>query len=204
MQGVRFYKFIHGRFGLVPLLTPQHHNRFVCATSKETNDTVCLTGYRSPRGGVHLLNSATIWQACRATSAATTFIDPIAIGPYGEEFVDGALGVNNPVYMLWTQAQDVWGDAALRGSDQLRGSRLGCVVSIGTGVPALKPVRDDVLGIRNVHGDQQAPEVMNHCTSNISAPGIYGQIGWPKDIGGDGASSVGDATDGYGGYYGRG
>uniref|UniRef100_A0A0B7KQA1 PNPLA domain-containing protein n=1 Tax=Bionectria ochroleuca TaxID=29856 RepID=A0A0B7KQA1_BIOOC len=112
----------------------------VCATSKETGDTVCLTSYRPARGVAHLYDSTTIWQACRATSAATTFFDPIAIGPYQEQFVDGALGANNPVYTLWTQAQDVWGD------DQLR-SRLRCLVSIGTGVPALKPVRDDVLGI---------------------------------------------------------
>jgi hypothetical protein len=41
--------------------------------------------------------------------------------------------------VLWIQAHDVWGD-------RLRGS-LKCLVSIGTGVPALKPVRDDVLGI---------------------------------------------------------
>ncbi|KAH7119384.1 hypothetical protein B0J13DRAFT_532484 [Dactylonectria estremocensis] len=111
---------------------------FVCATSKETGDTVCLTSYR-PRGLVHLYDSTKIWQACRATSAATTFFDPIAIGPFQEQFVDGALGANNPVYALWNQAQDVW-------ADQLRGS-LRCLVSIGTGVPALRPVRDDILGI---------------------------------------------------------
>ncbi|KAH7134383.1 hypothetical protein EDB81DRAFT_844943 [Dactylonectria macrodidyma] len=111
---------------------------FVCATSKGTGDTVCLTSYR-PRGLAHLYDSTKIWQACRATSAATTFFDPIAIGPFQEQFVDGALGANNPVYALWNQAQDVWGD-------QLRGS-LRCLVSIGTGVPAIRPVRDDVLGI---------------------------------------------------------
>ncbi|KAF9772537.1 hypothetical protein IL306_009749 [Fusarium sp. DS 682] len=112
----------------------------VCATSKQTGDTVCLTSYRPARGVTHLYDSTTIWQACRATSAATTFFDPIAIGPYQEQFVDGALGANNPVYLLWTQAQDVWGN------DQLW-SRLQCLVSIGTGLPALKPVRDDLLGI---------------------------------------------------------
>ncbi|RKK66720.1 hypothetical protein BFJ69_g15140, partial [Fusarium oxysporum] len=112
---------------------------FVCATSKETADTVCLTSYR-PRGLTHLFDSTMIWQACRATSAATTFFDPIAIGPFQEQFVDGALGANNPVYTLWTQAQDAWGDNQLR-------SHLRCLVSIGTGVPALRPVRDDVLGI---------------------------------------------------------
>lgn len=102
---------------------------------------MCLASYRSPRSdNSDLLNSTTIWQACRATSAATTFFDPIAIGPFGEEFVDGALGANNPVYALWGQAQDVWGAEELS-------SKLQCLVSIGTGVPSLKPIRDDVLGI---------------------------------------------------------
>ncbi|KAG7289879.1 hypothetical protein NEMBOFW57_006256 [Staphylotrichum longicolle] len=109
------------------------------ALLKDSPGTVCLRSYGSPRGGAHLLNYTKIWQACRATSAATTFFDPIAIGPFDEEFVDGALGANNPVYALWNQAQDVWGV-------QLGGS-LRCFVSVGTGVPTLKPVRDDVFGI---------------------------------------------------------
>lgn len=113
---------------------------FVCATSKHTSNTVCLASYHSPRSdNSDLLNSTKIWQACRATSAATTFFDPIAIGPFDEEFVDGALGANNPIYILWSQAQDIWGG-------QLE-SKLKCLVSIGTVVPNLKPVRDDVAGI---------------------------------------------------------
>ncbi|KAK4170711.1 phospholipase [Triangularia setosa] len=62
----------------------------------KTNDTVCRTSYLSPRGGADLLNSTKIWQAYRATSAAITFFDPIAIGPFDEEFVDGALGARVP------------------------------------------------------------------------------------------------------------
>ena len=112
---------------------------FVCTTSKVTGDIVCLTSYRSPRLGTHLFDSTKIWQACRATSAATTFFDPIDVGPFKEKFVDGALGANNPINILWNQAQDVWGD-------QLWG-RLRCLVSIGTGLPTLTPVRDDLLGI---------------------------------------------------------
>ncbi|KAG7124123.1 Calcium-independent phospholipase A2-gamma like protein [Verticillium longisporum] len=112
---------------------------FVCATSKETGDTVCLTSFRSPRS-THLFDCTTVWEACRATSATATFFDPIAIGPFGEQFVDGAVGgANNPVAVLWSQARDVWG-AGLQGS-------LRCLVSIGTGVPALQPVRDNVLSI---------------------------------------------------------
>lgn len=41
--------------------------------------------------------------------------------------------------MLWNQAQDVWGE-------QLQ-TKLKCLVSIGTGVPSLKPVSDSAVGI---------------------------------------------------------
>ncbi|KAM5358933.1 hypothetical protein ACJA88_015257 [Fusarium oxysporum] len=57
-----------------------------------------------------------------------------------EQFVDGGLGANNPVYALWTQAQDVWGDDRLQAS-------LRCLVLIGTGVPPLRSVHNNVLGI---------------------------------------------------------
>ncbi|RYN57985.1 hypothetical protein AA0117_g13187 [Alternaria alternata] len=113
---------------------------FVCATSKETSETVCLTSYKTPRGGNDLLNSVTIWEACRATSAATSFFDPIAVGRYGEQFVDGATGANNPVREVWDQAQLAWGPEPLEG-------RVKCVVSIGTGVPSLKAFKDDVFNI---------------------------------------------------------
>lgn len=72
--------------------------RFVCATSKQTSETVCLTSYQSVRGRRDLLNSVKIWEAYRAISAASSFFDAIAVGRYGEEFVDGATGANNPVW----------------------------------------------------------------------------------------------------------
>jgi predicted acylesterase/phospholipase RssA len=86
------------------------------------------------------LNSVKIWEACRATSAASSFFDPIAVGRYGEEFVDGATGANNPVYEVWNEAQLIWGPERLE-------SRIKCLVSIGTGVPSLKPFQDDVFHI---------------------------------------------------------
>ena len=51
----------------------------------ETSDTVCLASYRSPRGDNSDHDSTQIWQACRATSAAMIFFDPIAISPCDEE-----------------------------------------------------------------------------------------------------------------------
>jgi predicted acylesterase/phospholipase RssA len=112
----------------------------VCATSKETSETVCLTSYKTPRGNNDLLNSVTIWEACRATSAATSFFKPIAVGRFREEFVDGATGANNPVREMWDQAQLVWGPEPLEG-------KVKCLVSIGMGVPSLKPFKDDVFNI---------------------------------------------------------
>jgi predicted acylesterase/phospholipase RssA len=113
---------------------------FVCATSKQTSETVCLTTYKSPRGNDDLLNSTKIWEACRATSAASSFFDPIGIGRYDEEFLDGGTGANNPVWEIWNQAQMMYGPEPLE-------DNLDFLVSIGTGVPSVKAFRDDVLHI---------------------------------------------------------
>lgn len=113
-------------------LLADNSTSFVCALSKQTSEPVCLTSYASPRGNSDRLNSVKIWEACRATSAATSFFDPIAIGRYGEEFVDGATGANNPVMELWDQASLIWGPEPLD-------CRIRCLVSIGTGIPSLTP-----------------------------------------------------------------
>lgn len=96
-------------------------------------ETVKLTSYRNPRHLGDLLETTKIWQAARATSAASTFFEPIEIGPYDEEFVDGDSGANNPVRELWTEASDIW-----RELGPLHAT-INCLVSIGTGAPALKP-----------------------------------------------------------------
>ena len=79
-----------------------------------------------------MFNRTRIWEAARATSAASSFFDPIKIGPYNEEFVDGATGANNPVQELWNEAKFVWLDRQIESSIQ-------CLVSIGTGIPSLNP-----------------------------------------------------------------
>jgi predicted acylesterase/phospholipase RssA len=76
-----------------------------------------------------------IWEAARATSAATSFFEPIELDT-GERFVDGALGANNPINAVWTEAQDMW--PALQ-------DNLQCLVSIGTGIPSLSAFAKDDL-----------------------------------------------------------
>jgi len=112
----------------------------VCATSKETGDTVRLTSYRSPRGRERLLSNTKIWEAGRATSAASSFFGPITIGSFGESFVDGATGANNPVYEVWNEAQDMWPSGSFE-------DKVKCLVSIGTGVPSLTPFKGNLIGI---------------------------------------------------------
>jgi hypothetical protein len=87
-----------------------------------------------------LLNVTTIWEATRATSAASTFFDPITIGPFGEEFVDGATGANNPIRELWNEAKYVWREEPLEGN-------IKCLVSTGTGVSSLTPFGSSPLEI---------------------------------------------------------
>jgi len=62
-----------------------------------------------------------IWEAARATSAASTLFDPITIGPNDQTYVDGALGFNNPIQLLDRESKEMWPE-----SDRI-------FVSIGTG-----------------------------------------------------------------------
>jgi predicted acylesterase/phospholipase RssA len=110
---------------------------FVCATSKETGEVVRLRTYHSPRGRSRDIK---IWEAGRATSAATTFFKPITIGQFNQTFVDGALGANNPIRELWSEAQDLW--PAERFEETVQ-----CIVSIGTGMPSTIPFRDNIFNI---------------------------------------------------------
>lgn len=48
-----------------------------------------------------------MWEAARATSAAPTFFKPLTVG--GQQFVDGGLVSNNPVYEMESEAMDIWG-----------------------------------------------------------------------------------------------
>ena len=89
-----------------------------------------FTSYISRSGNSDLLQCTKIWQAARATSAASSFFDPISIGPNHETFIDGAVGENNPIRALWDEAKYVWPGGRLE-------DRVKCVVSIGTGVPSM-------------------------------------------------------------------
>lgn len=71
-----------------------------------------------------------IWEAARATSAASTYFDSIKVGDYGEEFSDGAITENNPINLVMREAEDIWPNAR---------DRIQCLLSVGTGTLGLRP-----------------------------------------------------------------
>jgi patatin-like phospholipase/acyl hydrolase len=84
------------------------------------------------------LDSCTIWQVARATSAATTFFKSIKVGRDEIEFVDAGFGYNNPCEILIEEAQRQFPD---------RGQM--CVLSIGTGLGDIVTIDNTRLSIIN-------------------------------------------------------
>lgn len=122
---------------------------FVCAVRKETSQLVVFTSYESDPSSNDLLRTTKIWEAARATSAAPTYFDSIAIGQFGELFVDGGLGNNNPINVMWNESQRVFPtNGASRPGDMRVGDmkdQLTCLVSIGTGRAKVTGVHDSCL-----------------------------------------------------------
>ncbi|KAE9367217.1 FabD/lysophospholipase-like protein [Stipitochalara longipes BDJ] len=108
---------------------------FVTATSSSSLNPIALRSYTSPHQKEDI--GVRIWEAARATSAASTFFDPIKIN--GRMYNDGGIGLNNPINLLWTEARSIWSDDRRRFSDNIK-----CIVSIGTGQDIIS--RAEVLG----------------------------------------------------------
>ncbi|CZR51766.1 uncharacterized protein PAC_01643 [Phialocephala subalpina] len=98
---------------------------FVCALRTEITTPVRFRSYRSPTQ-VDEIDCA-IWEAGRATSAASSFFSYITIGD--QEFTDGATGFNNPIDIVLDEAFQLWPDAK---------NRIDRLISIGTGRPDLR------------------------------------------------------------------
>ncbi|KAF4215069.1 hypothetical protein CNMCM8980_008758 [Aspergillus fumigatiaffinis] len=108
---------------------------FVCTIDRDTKDMVRLRSYSLPDWPDI---PATICQAGLATSAATTFFDPVSIDD--RTFADGGFGANNPVDEVEGEASNIWG------SDEKDLKELvKCYISIGTGNPGKKAFEDGMI-----------------------------------------------------------
>lgn len=108
---------------------------FVCTADRDTKDIIRLRSYSLP----HVPNiRATICQAALATSAATTFFEPVSIGD--RTFADGGLGANNPVDEVEGEASNIW----CWETGNLK-PLVKCFISIGTGNPGKKAFEDSMI-----------------------------------------------------------
>jgi len=117
-------------------------SRFVVGFTGENKDEVLFTDYDRPQEQSNFYNEVTIWQAARATSAATTFFDPMRItsGSVTRVYLDGAFAANNPVESLYIEAGKQW-------PGQPISQQICCLVSIGTGRPSLKSFGETAIEI---------------------------------------------------------
>jgi hypothetical protein len=124
---------------------------FVCTADRSTKDIVRLRSYSLPD---ETNVRATIYEAALATSAATTFFEPVSIGD--RTFADGALGANNPVDEVEGEASNIWCSET---GDLKR--LVKCFVSIGTGNPGKKAFQDGVINFLRETVVQIATETAN-------------------------------------------
>lgn len=105
----------------------------MAALTDEARTIVRFTDYAKSNGEQSIYDDVRIWEAARATSAATSFFGPVTISSKGvsRKFLDGGLGANNPLDELWLEAREEWGPGPLE--PQIR-----CLLSIGTGKPPLE------------------------------------------------------------------
>ncbi|XP_014550452.1 hypothetical protein COCVIDRAFT_115445 [Bipolaris victoriae FI3] len=105
---------------------------FVCSIDRDTKDMVRLRDYSLPHEPAV---RATVCKAALATSAATTFFNPVSIGD--RSFADGGFGANNPVDEVEGEAANIWCSE----TGDLK-PLVKCFISIGTGNPGKKPFED--------------------------------------------------------------
>lgn len=82
------------------------------------------------------MNGFTIWEAARATSAATTFFKPIKIGRDKIEYIDAGFGYNNPCDKLIAEAKEVF-----PGRSDMQ------ILSIGTGLGNVVGIKSDPISM---------------------------------------------------------
>ncbi|PVG01893.1 FabD/lysophospholipase-like protein [Serendipita vermifera] len=95
----------------------------------ERNQPVLLRSYTPKKGDPGI--TCKIWEATRATSAAPKFFDPMPLtDDHGHTamYVDGGVGCNNPCNQVLSEALDLFDNRPI-----------GCLVSLGTGLPKVLP-----------------------------------------------------------------
>jgi calcium-independent phospholipase A2-gamma len=85
----------------------------------------------------------TIWEAVRATSAATTFFEPLVHGPpeSRSRYIDAGLGFNNPADLVFEEAASFWTDTGYLNTER----DIGCFLTLGTGMGDVTRMDNDTI-----------------------------------------------------------
>ncbi|KAL2154298.1 hypothetical protein VTH82DRAFT_2974 [Thermothelomyces myriococcoides] len=128
---------------------------FVCVMpAHKVGEPRRLRSFGDP--GTQELAEVKIWEAARATTAASFYFKPLTlkVGPrQTEDYIDAAIGCNNPADYVLREAAWQFGS----------GRRLGCLVSIGTGTRVVKIGRA-ASGLRNI---VQAPTFIKELVGTL-------------------------------------
>lgn len=92
------------------------------------------------RNGQKSPSERKVWEACRASSAAPTYFSA-----FEKKFLDGGVMANNPTL-------DAMTEIFAEGKSQSRHVKIGCILSLGTGVLPTTNMEDGAVNIVDPHG----------------------------------------------------
>ncbi|KAK1659020.1 hypothetical protein BDP55DRAFT_733684 [Colletotrichum godetiae] len=104
---------------------------FVTTVQTDDNELLLLRSYETRQELDKHSKQFQLWEALRATSAATTYFKEYRRGNAG--YLDGALKSNNPIFQVRQEARDQWPD------------REAFLISIGTGTKPSVPLRGNLI-----------------------------------------------------------
>ncbi|KAK6221749.1 NACHT-ankyrin domain protein transcript variant [Colletotrichum tabaci] len=104
---------------------------FVTTVQTEDHQLLLLRSYENKQEVDKNSKQFQLWEALRATSAATTYFKEYRRGNAG--YLDGALKSNNPIFQAHREARDLWPD------------REAFLISIGTGTKPSVPLRGNLI-----------------------------------------------------------
>ena len=126
MEHLKHYMFEH--FGQNTVLSDLERQRVIIGTviaNISPNQLHLMTSYGEPRDGKAGPNERKVWEALCASMAAPTYLPP-----FDNCFLDGGVMANNPTLPAMVEIFN----------NMEEGRKLGCVLSIGTGIFPTSPV----------------------------------------------------------------
>jgi hypothetical protein len=112
------------------LLLTGHCSRLLCVTRVSTSKPEVLRNYKATDPTQENYD-CTIWEAASATAAAPMFFKSVTLSSTHDNFCDGGMKRTNPI------------DEIIQEYERIRewnSKEIGCIVSIGTGVPNFRKV----------------------------------------------------------------